>query len=133
MSRRRAIIVLALAIATMLIHALLVRLMAHGHVAHVLLGSGNAAPPVGAALLALALVVVRFAAIVVGPGAVLASVTSLVAHALVGPKGSGGGYGDDAAGGTGTNSGTGIHSEDEGSGVGVGTVGTGINIEGRAT
>ena len=31
------------------LHVFLVRAMAHGHVAHVLLGSGNAAPPLGAA------------------------------------------------------------------------------------
>jgi hypothetical protein len=130
-SRRRAVIVGLLAIATMLLHALLVRIMAHGHIAHVLLGSGNQTPPIGAALLAIALVVGRFAAVVVGPGVLLASLTSIVAHALVGPKGAR--YRDEGGGGegTGTKSGTGIHSDDEGSGAG--STGTGLNIEGRAT
>jgi hypothetical protein len=80
-NRRRAIVVAALALGALLLHVVLVRAMAHGHVAHVLLGSGNAAPPLGAALLALSLVVVRFAAVVVAPGALLASAASLLAHA----------------------------------------------------
>jgi hypothetical protein len=87
-SRRRAIVVAAVALATTLLHLVLVRAMAHGHVAHVLLGSGNAAPPVGAALLAVSLVLARFAAIVIAPGALLAAAASLVAHAVMGPPGS---------------------------------------------
>jgi len=86
MSRRRAVIVGAAALVLLLLHVVLVRAMAHGHVAHVLLGSGNAAPPIGAAVLAVSLVAVRFLALVVAPGALLASLVSLVAHALVGPK-----------------------------------------------
>lgn len=138
MSRLRAINVGVLALAVMVIHLVLLRLMAHGHVAHVLLGSGNALPPIGAALLALSLVVARFVAIVIAPGAVLASLTSLVAHALVGPKKGrdyGEGEGDDPDGGgagTGTKSGTVIHSEDVGSGEAAVGGGTAINIEGRA-
>ena len=85
MSRRRALLVLLAALATCAIHLGLVRAMAHGHVAHVLLGSGNAAPPVGAALLALSLVLVRFAALVLAPGALLAAAASLLAHAVLGP------------------------------------------------
>jgi hypothetical protein len=84
-SRRRAIIVAAASLATLVLHLLLVRAMAHGHVAHVLLGSGSALPPIGAALLATALVLVRFAAIVIAPGALLASAASLLAHAVMGP------------------------------------------------
>ena len=87
MNRRRAVVVALLALALILLHVVLVRAMAHGHVAHVLLGSGNAAPPIGAALLAVMLVLVRFAAIVVAPGALLASAASLVAHAVMGPPG----------------------------------------------
>ena len=85
MTWRRALVVALLALATILLDVVLVRAMAHGHVAHVLLGSGNAAPPIGAALLAVTLVLVRFAAIVVAPGALLASAASLLAHALMGP------------------------------------------------
>ena len=85
MTRRRAIVVAVLASITLGAHEALLRAMAHGHVAHVLLGSGNAMPPLGAALLAASLVVMRFLAVVVAPGALLASVASLVAHALVGP------------------------------------------------
>lgn len=49
MSRRTAVKVALLVFATLLMHAFLVRAMAHGHVAHVLLGAGNAVPPLGAA------------------------------------------------------------------------------------
>lgn len=86
MSQRRAIVVAVAALATLLLHFVLVRAMAHGHVAHVLLGSGNAAPPVGPALLAVSLVVVRLVAIVIVPGALLAVAASLAAHALRGPR-----------------------------------------------
>lgn len=87
MSRRRAVVALALSIATLVLHAVLVRAMAHGHVAHVLLGAGNAAPPLGAALLAGSLVIARFLALVVAPGVLLASIASLAAHVVAGPKG----------------------------------------------
>ena len=87
MSRRGAFIVGVLALAVLLLHAVLVRAMAHGHVAHVLLGSGNATPPMDAAALAISLVAARFLALVVAPGVLLASFVSLLAHGLVGPKG----------------------------------------------
>ena len=87
MSRRRAVVVIALSLVTLLVHVVLVRLMAHGHVAHVLLGAGNAAPPIGAALLAISLVLVRLAAVVLVPGALLAAAASLLAHVLLGPPG----------------------------------------------
>ncbi|MBX3190698.1 MAG: hypothetical protein KF819_27105 [Labilithrix sp.] len=86
MSRRRAIVCAIVSIAVLALHPVLVRAMASGHVAHVLLGAGNAAPPIGAALLAVSLVVVRFAAIVIVPGLLLASAASLAAHAVAGPK-----------------------------------------------
>jgi hypothetical protein len=85
-SRRRAVAVLGLVVVTLLAHEALVRAMAHGHVAHVLLGSGNASPPLGAAAMAVSLVVVRLLAIVVAPGAVLAALVSLLAHRLAGPR-----------------------------------------------
>jgi hypothetical protein len=87
---RRAIVVAVLALVTLVLHLVLVRAMAHGHVAHVLLGAGNAAPPLGAAGLAVTLVVVRLGAVVVVPGALLAAAASLVAHVLVGPPRGGG-------------------------------------------
>jgi hypothetical protein len=86
-SPRRAVLVIACSLATLLVHLLLVRLMAHGHVAHVLLGSGNAAPPIGAALLAVGLVLMRLAAVVLVPGAVLAALASLLAHVVFGAPG----------------------------------------------
>ena len=87
MTRGRAIVVAIVALAAILLHVVLVRAMAHGHVAHVLLGSGNAFPPMGAALLALSLVAVRLFAIVLAPGVLLASGVSLLAHGLMGPAG----------------------------------------------
>jgi hypothetical protein len=84
-SRRHALVVLGLVVVTLLAHEALVRAMAHGHVAHVLLGSGNTSPPLGAAAMAVSLIVVRLLAIVVAPGAVLAALVSLLAHRLAGP------------------------------------------------
>lgn len=140
MSRRRAISVALVALATIALEILLVRVMAHGHVAHVLLGSGNSAPPLGAALLAVSLVVVRFAAVVIAPGALLAALASVVAHVVVGPlepppapRGArdGRAHGDGA--GRGTSSGTGMRPEGKGSADGEASAGTGINIEGLGT
>ena len=90
MSRRSAVKVALLAFAILLVHVVLVRAMAHGHVAHVLLGAGNAVPPLGAAALAVSLVAVRFVAVVVVPGALLAVAASLVAHGFRGPMSAGG-------------------------------------------
>ena len=112
MSPRRALVVLAASLVTLFGHLVLVRLMAHGHVAHVLLGSGNGAPPIGAALLAVALL--RFAAVVLVPGAILAALASLLAE-LQSP-------------GTRITSGTGTSS-----GVAGSAAGTGASIEGRGT
>jgi hypothetical protein len=115
MSARRAVIMLGLAGLVLVLHEILVRAMAHGHVAHVLLGSGNAGPPIGAATLAIVLVVTRVCAIVVVPGAILASLASLFAHVAVGPQGA-----DDGGGSI--------------SGAGTSVVGgTGTSIEGRGT
>ena len=125
MSRRRALVTLALSLITLVLHVLLVRVMAHGHIAHVLLGSGNAAPPLGAAFLAISLVLVRLGAVVLAPGLLLASLASLVAHALVGPPRGGGDHGDEEPEGAvvGKSSGAGSSVED----------GTGMSMEGRAT
>jgi len=150
MTRRRAIVVAVLALVTLALHVVLVRAMAHGHVAHVLLGSGNATPPLGAAVLAVSLVLVRFGAVVVAPGALLAAAASLLAHVLVGPPrgssgpragsqrdGAGDGAGDGApdGAGSGTSSGTGTKPGGSGSAssaVAV-AVGRGLSIDGRAT
>jgi hypothetical protein len=137
-NRRRALVVAALSLVTLVIHLVLVRAMAHGHVAHVLLGSGNAVPPLGAAFLAIALVLVRLAAVVVAPGLLLASLASLVAHVLVGPprdggdhrEGGGAGAGEE---GSGTTSGAGKRSGEESSGGAMVADGTGISMEGRGT
>ena len=120
MSKRRALIVIAAAMAAVLLDLILVRVMAHGHVAHVLLGAGSSAPPIGPALLAIALVLARFGAVVIAPGALLAAAASLVAHVVIGPKGGDPGAGQRGAGapesaaGSSTRSGTGRRSEDEG-------------------
>lgn len=114
MSLRRSLGVLAACLVLVLAHVALVRLMAEGGVAHVLLGAGNAMPPLGAALLAVTHVVVRLLAVVVVPGAALAAVASIAAHTLVGPVavaapsepqrggGSRSGAGSSVAGATGT-------------------------------
>jgi len=145
MTQRRAIVVALLAVVSLVLHAVLVRAMAHGHVAHVLLGAGNAAPPLGAAVLAVSLVVMRFGAVVVAPGALLAAAASLVAHALVGPpRGGASGAPDQRGGapeaapdaeGSGTSSGTGTKpgGSSSGSSAVAVAVGRGISIEGRAT
>ena len=82
MSPRRTVIVAALSLAAMALHPVLLRAMAHGHVAHVLLGAGNSAPPLPAAALAVSLVLARTLAILLAPGALLACAVSLAAGAL---------------------------------------------------
>lgn len=83
----------------------LVRIMAHGHVAHALLAGG---PSLGAAVLAAALVVVRFVAVVIVPGLLATAATLATAHYFVGSRSTGtssGANGADAlaeAEGTGT-------------------------------
>ena len=89
--------------------AILVRLMAHGHVAHSLLAGG---PSLAAAALAAALVVVRFAAVVIAPGALATAAVLVAADYFVGSKSTGISSGGDAL------------AEAEG---------TGASIEGRGT
>jgi hypothetical protein len=96
-------------IGTIALHAVLVRLMAHGHVAHSLLAGG---PSLGAALLAAALVVVRFVAVVVVPGALATAAVLATAHYFVGSKS------------TGTSSGGDALAEAEGTGTSIGVSGT---------
>ena len=132
MTLRRSLVVLASSAAMALVHVVLVRAMAEGHVAHVLLGAGNGPPPVGAALLAVLLVVVRFLTIVVAPGAALAAIASIAAHRFVGPIDGAekeqerqGGAEPASKDSSGTNS-------SDGAGLSVST-GAGTTIDGRAT
>ncbi len=124
MNKRRALTVIAVSIGAILIDLVLVRLMAHGHVAHVLLGAGSSAPPIGPALLAIALVIARLAAIVIAPGALLAALASLVAHVAVGPEAGDGGGGavvvDQRGAGSSISSGTGTKSDALGTALGTG-------------
>jgi hypothetical protein len=78
-----------LLVASMIIVALdfiLVRIMAHGHVAHALLAGG---PSVSAGLLAAALVLVRFVAVVIVPGLLATAATLATAHYFVGSRSTG--------------------------------------------
>jgi hypothetical protein len=80
---RRPAILAAIALATFAVEHVLLRAMAHGHVAHVLLASGGSR---GATALAVALLVFRLVKYVVAPGLVLAAAAEIVAYLLVGPK-----------------------------------------------
>lgn len=102
---RRSVGVVVASIMVLALHEALLRAMAHGHVAHVLLGSGSSAPPLGAALLAIALVVVRLVAIVVVPGALLVAAVGLVGHRLRRHGGGSTSTGISVAEGTGTSMG----------------------------
>ncbi|MBX3261917.1 MAG: hypothetical protein KIS78_34330 [Labilithrix sp.] len=82
----RPVVLAGLSFGCLAIHHVLLRAMAHGHVAHVLLGAGNAAPPAGAAALAIALVVVRFVLVMLVPGFLLAAAAEIAAYLLVGPR-----------------------------------------------
>lgn len=74
-----------LSIVCLLIHHVVVRAMAHDHVAHVLLSSGAGTPPPRAAALALGLVIGRFVSVMLVPGLLLAATAELAAYLLVGP------------------------------------------------
>lgn len=59
----------AAVVALVVLHEVLLRVLAREHVAHALLGAGNAMPPVVAGLLGAGFLVLRFVVIVVLPGA----------------------------------------------------------------
>lgn len=80
---RRPLVLLAITLTFLVAHHVLVRAMAHGHVAHVLLASGGGASDV---TLAVALVLVRFITVIVTPGLALAATAEIVAFLLVGPR-----------------------------------------------
>lgn len=84
-ANKRPLAFLALSFACLVLHHVLLRAMAHGHVAHVLLGAGNAPPPASAAAVAISLVVVRFLTVIVVPGLLLAAAAEIAAYVLVGP------------------------------------------------
>jgi len=85
-ANRRPVVLAALSFVLLAVHHVLVRATAHGHVAHALLGAGNAPPPAGATTLAIGLVVVRLVTVLLVPGFLLAAAAELVAYFLVGPK-----------------------------------------------
>ena len=85
-ANRRPVVLTVLSLVLLVAHHILVRAMAHGHVAHALLGAGNAPPPAGAAALAIGLIAVRLLAVLLVPGFLLAAAAEIVAYLLVGPK-----------------------------------------------
>jgi hypothetical protein len=80
---KRPAIFAAIALVAFVIEHVLLRAMAHGHVAHVLLASGGSR---GDTVLAVALLVSRLVKYVLAPGLVLAAAAEIVAYLLVGPK-----------------------------------------------
>lgn len=85
-ANKRPLAFLAISFACLVLHHVLLRAMAHGHVAHVLLGAGNTPPPASAAAVAIALLVVRFLTVIVVPGLLLAAAAEVAAYLLVGPS-----------------------------------------------
>lgn len=108
---KTAVKLVAWSVGAIVLQEILVRAMAHGHVAHSLL----AAPPsVGAALLAVALVAVRFVAVVLAPGLIATAAVLAFAHYFVGSKSTGTSSGGDAL----------EEAEAEGTGTSIGVGGT---------
>jgi hypothetical protein len=85
-ANRRPVALTIVSVVCLVVHHVLLRAMAHGHVAHVLLGAGNAAPPAFPAALAIALVLTRFVTVMLVPGFLLAAAAEAIAYVLVGPK-----------------------------------------------
>jgi hypothetical protein len=84
-SIRRPLILLAVAAAFLVAHAVLHRSVARGDAASVLLASAGT-QGASSALLVVAFLVVRFISIVIVPGLLLAAAAEIVAYLLVGPK-----------------------------------------------
>jgi hypothetical protein len=82
-ANRRPIFLAGLSAILLASYLVLVRLMAHGQIAHVLLGGGASSSDTAVAIL---LVIVRFVTVVLVPGFVLASFAELAAYVLVGPR-----------------------------------------------
>jgi hypothetical protein len=69
----------------LLVHHIIVRVMAHGDVAPLLLSGAHTPPPARAAALTLTLVMSRFVSVLLVPGLLLAATAELAAYLLVGP------------------------------------------------
>ena len=82
-ANRRPVFLAVLSAVLLVSYLVLVRVMAHGKIAHVLLGGGASS---GDTAIAVMLVVVRFVTVVLVPGLVLASFAELAAYVLVGPR-----------------------------------------------
>lgn len=82
-ANRRPVLLASVSIVLLASYFVLIRAMAHGDVAHVLLGG---AAPTWAIALAITLVVVRFVTVILVPGLMLASFAELAAYVLVGPR-----------------------------------------------
>jgi hypothetical protein len=82
----RPIVLTAVSLACLALQHVLLRAMAYGHVAHVLLAAGHATPPARAAAMAITLVIARSVSYVLVPGLMLAAAAEVVAWILVGPK-----------------------------------------------
>lgn len=82
-SNRRPVFLTVLSTILLIAYLVLVRVMAHGHIAHVLLGGGASA---GTTAIAVSLVVVRFITVILVPGLMLAAFAELLAYVLVGPR-----------------------------------------------
>ena len=85
-ANRRPVVLTTISIVCLAIHYVLLRAMAHGHIADLLLSTSNGTPPAGATALALGLVVVRFVSVMLVPGFLLAAAAEVTAYVLVGPK-----------------------------------------------
>ncbi|HVJ90619.1 MAG TPA: hypothetical protein VM580_12510 [Labilithrix sp.] len=85
-ANRRPVVLTTLSVVCLAIHYVLLRAMAHGHIADILLGSGDRTPPARATALALGLVIVRFVSVMLVPGFLLAAAAEVAAYLLVGPK-----------------------------------------------
>jgi hypothetical protein len=85
-ANRRPAALASVSLAALALHHVLLRAMAHGHAAHVLLGAGSGPPPRAAAALAVGLVVTRFVTVLLVPGLLLAATAEVTAYLLVGPK-----------------------------------------------
>jgi hypothetical protein len=82
-ANRRPVFLATLSAVLLISYLVLVRVMAHGKIAHVLLGGGASS---GDTAIAITLVIVRFVTVVLVPGLVLASFAELAAYVLVGPR-----------------------------------------------
>lgn len=82
-ANKRPVVLASVSLLFLASYFVLIRMMAHGDVAHVLLGG---AAPSSAIALAVTLVVVRFVSVILVPGLMLAAFAELAAYVLVGPR-----------------------------------------------